>query len=111
MLVYAGPYAVEVSILAGTIAGLPLRYFLEKRYVFGFQSEGASHDGRLFFVYSTLGVLTTGLFWSIEYLFHRLFDSDFMRYLGGAIGLTLGFLVKYRLDKRFVFLKLTDPAR
>jgi len=26
-----------------------------------------------------------------------------MRYLGGAIGLTLGYVIKYRLDKRFVF--------
>lgn len=26
-----------------------------------------------------------------------------MRYLGGAIGLTLGSYIKYNLDKRFVF--------
>jgi hypothetical protein len=26
-----------------------------------------------------------------------------MRYLGGAVGLTLGSYIKYHLDKRFVF--------
>jgi hypothetical protein len=26
-----------------------------------------------------------------------------MRYLGGVIGLTIGYLAKYHLDKRFVF--------
>ena len=32
--VYEGPLSVEISILVGTAMGLPLRYFLEKRYIF-----------------------------------------------------------------------------
>ena len=34
---YMGRYSVEVSILIGAAAGLPLRYFLEKRYIFPFK--------------------------------------------------------------------------
>ena len=37
--VYAGTFAVEISILVGTVAGMPLRYFLEKRYIFAFKSK------------------------------------------------------------------------
>lgn len=101
--IYAGAYAIELSILAGTAAGLPIKYILEKRHIFEFESESLKHDGKLFFMYSFLSVFTTALFWGIEFAFHWIFGTDLMRYLGGAIGLTLGYIIKYHLDKRFVF--------
>jgi len=100
---YTGPYAVEVSILVGTAAGLPLRYFLEKRYIFAFKSNNMVHDGRLFVLYSFMGVFTTAIFWGVEYAFYFIYDTDTMRYVGGVIGLAIGFYVKYQLDKKFVF--------
>jgi putative flippase GtrA len=101
--VYSGPCGVELSILAGTAAGLPLRYLLEKRYIFAFRSRNIVHDGQLFVLYSFLGVFTTALFWSVEYGFHLVFDTAAARYAGGVLGLALGFYVKYRLDKKYVF--------
>lgn len=59
------------------------------------------------FLYTFTGVFTTALFWGIEFGFQSLFGTDAMRYLGGAIGLTLGYIIKYRLDKRFVFVPRT----
>jgi len=105
ILVYNGYYFVEVSILVGTGAGLPLRYFLEKRYIFNFKSQSLAHDGKLFVFYSAMGVVTTFIFWGTEYAFHLIYDTDLMRYIGGVIGLTIGFYVKYQLDKKFVFSK------
>lgn len=105
--VYAGTYAIELSILAGTAAGLPIKYILEKRHIFEFESESLKHDGKLFFMYSFLGVFTTALFWGTEFAFHWIFGTDLMRYLGGAIGLTLGYIIKYHLDKHFVFVNKT----
>jgi putative flippase GtrA len=101
--VYKGPFSVEISILVGTILGLPLRYFLEKRYIFAFTSKNLAHDGKLFVFYSTMGVVTTLIFWGTEYAFHLIYDSDFMRYIGGLVGLTIGFFIKYQLDKKYVF--------
>ena len=100
---YKGLYAVEVSILVGTAAGLPLRYLLEKRYIFAFQSKDIAHDGRLFILYTFMGVFTTAIFWGVEYAFHLIFGTDTMRYVGGIIGLAIGFYVKYQLDKNYVF--------
>ncbi|MCW8905834.1 MAG: GtrA family protein [Sedimenticola sp.] len=100
---YSGIHAIELSILVGTLTGLPIKYVLEKRHIFEFRSDGLAHDGRLFFLYSFMGIFTTLLFWLIEYMFHWMFGTDAMRYLGGAIGLTIGYVIKYRLDKRFVF--------
>jgi len=102
--IYSGRYAVEVSIIVGTIAGLPLRYFLEKKYIFAFQSKGIKHDGILFVMYSFMGIFTTLIFWGVEYGFHLLFSSDTMRYLGAIIGLSIGYFIKYQLDKRYVFI-------
>lgn len=103
--VYKGAFAIQLSILAGTAAGLPVKYLLDKRYIFGFEPLSLTQDGRVFMLYTGMGVLTTGLFWGVEYGFHMAFGTDIMRYLGGALGLTLGNIIKYHLDKRYVFRK------
>ena len=108
--IYKGPLAVEISILVGTAMGLPLRYFLEKRYIFNFTSKNLVHDGKLFVFYSAMGVITTLIFWGTEYAFHLIYDTDFMRYLGGIIGLSIGFYVKYQLDKKYVFVNSSNEA-
>jgi putative flippase GtrA len=102
---YQGHYAVPLSIFVGTATGLPVKYVLEKRHIFSFESNNLAHDGKMFALYSFMGVFTTALFWGIEYAFHAAFGTDSMRYLGGAIGLSLGYAIKYHLDKRFVFIK------
>jgi putative flippase GtrA len=110
MLIYSGAYAVEISIFIGTLAGLPLRYFLEKRYIFSFESKNIKHDGQLFILYSFMGVFTTAIFWGTEYAFHLIFTTDVMRYIGGVLGLTIGYYIKYQLDKRFVFVNKSTMA-
>ena len=108
--IYKGPLSVEISILVGTAMGLPLRYFLEKRYIFNFTSKNLVHDGKLFVFYSAMGVITTLIFWGTEYTFHLIYDTDFMRYLGGVLGLSIGFYVKYQLDKKYVFVNSSNEA-
>jgi len=108
--IYKGALAVEISILVGTAMGLPLRYFLEKRYIFNFTSKNLVHDGKLFVFYSAMGVITTLIFWGTEYAFHLIYDTDFMRYLGDIIGLYIGFYVKYQLDKKYVFVNSSNEA-
>ena len=110
MLIYSGAYAVEISIFIGTLAGLSLRYFLEKRYIFSFESKNIKHDGQLFILYSFMGVFTTAIFWGTEYAFHLIFTTDVMRYIGGVLGLSIGYYVKYQLDKRFVFVNKSTKA-
>ena len=96
-------HAMLLSMLVGTGVGLVTKYTLDKRYIFIFKAENLTHDGRLFLLYSVMGIVTTALFWIIEYGFHWIFATELMRYIGGAIGLILGYLIKYHLDKQFVF--------
>lgn len=101
--VWPWSYSIPASVLVGTLAGLVVKYLLDKRYIFRFETTGLGHDGRLFVLYGLMSVATTAVFWSSEFVFGAIFGTEAMRYVGGGIGLLVGYLVKYRLDRRFVF--------
>lgn len=101
--VYGGAYGVTISMIAGTGVGLVIKYILDKRYIFRFRAENAAHDGKTFFLYTVMGLATTVIFWGFELGFDYLFATKHMRYVGGVIGLAIGYLIKYNLDKHYVF--------
>jgi putative flippase GtrA len=100
---YSGPYALTLALTVGTGVGLVVKYLLDKRYIFLFKPRDLAHDGRIFLLYAFMSIFTTLIFWGAEYLSDYLFESESLRYLGGAIGLAIGYFTKYHLDKRFVF--------
>lgn len=101
--IYSGAFDIVASIIVGTGVGLVVKYFLDKRYIFRFQARSVAHDTQTFALYSVMGLLTTVVFWGFEFGFHHFFETREMRYLGGIIGLAIGYLTKYQLDKRYVF--------
>ena len=100
---YAGPFAIVLAMLAGTAVGLVVKYVLDKRYIFRFRARDLGHDSRTFALYTLMGLATTVIFWGFELGFEHLFASRGMRYLGAVIGLAIGYVTKYHLDKRYVF--------
>ena len=100
---YSGAYAVTLSVLAGTATGLISKFLLDKHYIFHYRSKNLTHDMRLFTAYTVTGIGTTLLFWAFEFGFEYLFGSRLARYSGAVLGLTLGYLLKYRLDRKLVF--------
>lgn len=100
---YGGPFDLAASIAVGTGVGLIVKYVLDKRFIFYFQAQGMGHDTHTFILYTIMGVATTAIFWGFEFSFHYAFATREMRYVGGALGLTIGYLAKYQLDKRYVF--------
>jgi len=102
---YSGAFAVTLSIAAGTGVGLVTKYILDKRYIFHFKAHSVTHDGRTFAIYTSMGLVTTFIFWGIELGFERLFHDKALRYTGAIIGLGTGYFTKYHLDKRYVFIK------
>lgn len=101
--IYSDSFAILISMLVGTVVGLVIKYALDKRYIFRFQVHNVAHNAQTFILYAIMGLVTTVIFWSFEFAFQFLYATKEMRYLGGAIGLTLGYLVKYQLDKHYVF--------
>lgn len=88
---------------AGTIAGLVVKYLLDKRWIFYDLSAGVKDHGRKFTLYTAMGIVTTAIFWGSETAFWLIWRSDLMRELGAVIGLAIGYVVKYNLDRTFVF--------
>lgn len=105
---YSGAYDIMLSMIIGTGCGLVVKYILDKRYIFRFRARNAVHDSQTFMLYTVMGLATTVIFWGFEFGFEYLFATKEMRYLGGIIGLAIGYLTKYHLDKRYVF--RTDQA-
>jgi len=100
---YTGTFSLYAAMAAGTLAGLVIKYILDKRFIFYHQTAGAKDDLFKFIVYTLMGVFTTVIFWGSELLFNHLFSFPEAKYLGAVVGLTIGYITKYNLDKRFVF--------
>ncbi|MBP7738264.1 MAG: GtrA family protein [Spirochaetes bacterium] len=103
MHAYTGPFSLYAAMAAGTMVGLVIKYILDKRFIFYHQTDGARDDLFKFLVYTFMGVFTTAIFWGSELLFNHLFTFPEAKYLGAVVGLTIGYITKYNLDKRFVF--------
>ncbi|PCJ24027.1 MAG: hypothetical protein COA96_10475 [SAR86 cluster bacterium] len=101
--VYAGSYSLYVAMSIGTLTGLLTKYWLDKKYIFDFKTDSAAQDIKVFRAYALTGIATTLLFWGFELSFDMLFGGRIARYLGAVIGLSIGYGLKYRLDKRYVF--------
>lgn len=100
---YNGEFSLFIAMSFGTLGGLIAKYFLDKNFIFGQQTSNISEDGVQFFIYSMLGVITTAIFWGVEISFDYLFDSPMAKYVGAVTGLSIGYTLKYFLDRRYVF--------
>ncbi len=102
---YQGQHYIVLSVFIGTFVGLATKYLLDKTFIFQYQTTNLNHETKTFILYTAMGVITTLIFWAFEFGFEYLFNSKFMRYTGGVIGLTIGYVTKYHLDKKFVFVQ------
>lgn len=103
MYVYGGAWALTGAIIAGTGVGLVLKYLLDKRYIFRYLTRNVAHEGRTFLLYTATGIATTIVFWGFELGFEAVFGTARARYTGAILGLAIGYVAKYQLDKRHVF--------
>ena len=101
--IYQAEFAISLSILSGTAVGLILKYWLDKKFIFRFVTKNLKQHGKIFMLYAVMGMLTTLIFWGTEWAFEFIFQTEEMRYLGGILGLVIGYIIKYFLDKKYVF--------
>ena len=97
--IYSGFLSLYIAMFMGTLSGLIVKYILDKKYIFFHQTKTKKENGKKFLLYSLMGVFTTFIFWGFEIAFNY-FNQ---KYLGAIIGLSIGYVVKYFLDRRFVF--------
>lgn len=102
-LQWRGPIALMLAIAAGTLVGLVAKYLMDKRWIFFDPATGAKAHARRFALYSLFGLATTAIFWGSEALAWAVWETEFARETGAVLGLMVGYIAKYRFDRRFVF--------
>lgn len=107
--IMSGSLGLALALICGTGAGLVIKYLLDKRWIFDDRTTGLATHGRKFGLYSLMGVATTLIFWASETGFWLVWRTDVMREAGAVLGLLVGYIVKYNLDRLFVFAR--SPAR
>lgn len=101
--IYQGYLHLYAGMFIGTLAGLIVKYILDKKYIFHHQVKDLSEDSVKFLFYSLMGIVTTAIFWLFEIGFNIFFSEESAKYIGAIIGLSIGYIIKYNLDKKFVF--------
>jgi putative flippase GtrA len=102
-MLYNGFLSLYVAMFIGTLSGLVVKYVLDKKYIFFYKTKTHVENTKKFILYSFLGIFTTVIFWGFEISFDYFFESNYAKYFGAIIGLTIGYITKYSLDKKFVF--------
>lgn len=100
---FRADWAILGSVLVGTVVGVVVKYLLDKKWVFQFTARSVAHQARAFSLYTVFSVGTTLIFWGCELAAQLWFGTEIARYTGGVIGLTIGYIAKYHLDKRITF--------
>jgi putative flippase GtrA len=102
--IWSGFASLYVAMFVGTLAGLIAKYILDKKWIFYHTPKDKKDDAKKFILYSFMGVFTTIIFWGTEIAFNTLFESPDAKYVGAVIGLSIGYVIKYFLDKKYVFI-------
>lgn len=95
--------SLYVAMFFGTLAGLLSKYILDKKYIFYHKPRDRKDDSKKFILYSFMGVFTTIPFIVTEMAFDYFINHESAKYIGAVIGLTIGYVSKYFLDKKYVF--------
>jgi putative flippase GtrA len=100
---YSGWGSLYLAIIVGTSSGLISKYIFDKKYIFYHQAENKTSEAKTFFFYVMTGGGTTIIFWTTEVLFDALWQVEIAKYVGAVVGLSIGYSIKYFLDKKYVF--------
>jgi putative flippase GtrA len=98
--IYSGNFSLYFAVFNGTLSGLIVKYILDKKFIFYHKPKSKKDDSKKFILYSLMGIFTTIIFWGFEIVFDKFWD---MKYIGAIVGLSIGYIIKYNLDKKFVF--------
>ena len=95
-------YEIYIAIASGTITGLLVKYLLDKYYIFNLNVR-EYRSKNTFVPYILTSVLTTIIFWFTELWFINNIQISYTEYIGAMVGLSIGYTLKYFLDRSFVF--------
>lgn len=109
LMLAAYPSAYILALMAGTAIGLLVKYALDKKWIFRPPAYPRAGKAATFGLYAATGLVTTLIFWGFETMAWLIWQTHLAREAGAVVGLLLGYVLKYRLDSRYVFAQ-REPA-
>ena len=100
---FSSGLTIFFAIIIGTLLGLLTKYYLDKNWIFEYSNKSYADELNKFSLYSLTGIFTTLIFWLFEIFFYYFVNLPNSHLWGGALGLSVGYSLKYFLDKRIVF--------
>lgn len=97
------PDAYLFALASSTIIGLVVKYALDRTWIFTGARHARAGEAGTFGLYASTGIVTTLIFWGAETLAWLTWQTHMAREAGAVTGLIIGYVVKYRLDRRYVF--------
>lgn len=97
-----------IQLLTGTVVGFIFKFIVDKFLIF--QEKKLDRTLKQLTIYTFFAVITTAIFWGIETLFQILFCFENRELIGGFLGLSIGYTVKFFLDKKWVF-RVENPEK
>lgn len=96
-----------VAIVAGTLVGFGVKHVCDKLWTFREGYTTPLGEARRITLSGLFSVMTTLIFWGFELGFYAIWQTDTAKYSGAVLGLTIGYVIKYALDRRHVFREST----
>ena len=99
-------YGLLIQMGTATIVAFIFKYLVDKLIIFKDKTSyfSTKHINQVFF-YGIFAVFTTLIFWGTELFFKFMFNFQNSQYIGAIIGLSIGYTIKFLLDRKFVFNK------
>lgn len=90
-----------LQLVVGTGVGFVFKFLVDKFLIF--KEKSLERTLRQLAIYTIFALLTTAIFWCVELLFLIIFSFENRELIGGFLGLSIGYTVKFFLDKKWVF--------
>ena len=92
-----------MQMAIATIIAFVFKYLVDKIFIFKDNTKYLSKTHfKQVFLYGLFAVLTTLIFWFFELSFKYFFSFKNSHYIGALIGLTIGYTIKFFLDKKYL---------
>ena len=91
-------------MMLATIIGFIFKYLVDKILIFKDKTAYLSekHFFQILF-YGLFAIITTFIFWIAEISFKYFINFQISEYIGALLGLSIGYTIKFLLDRKYVF--------
>lgn len=100
--VYHGPQTIVVAMVVGAGVALTAKYFLDRKWVLGVRHAA---DEEEIIKYAMAGATITLVFFAFQYTIWIFYQTDLARDIGIVLGMAVGYLIKFLIDRKFVFVE------